>query len=138
MTSQHFPPLSKKEYIIKYWGPVIIYCLMIFFLSSQSTPSRHLPGFLFEMSDKLLHALEYGVLGLLLYRAFKHTFRPVGSMGLAILGAFVFGLSDEIHQWFVPNRQADFWDLFADTLGAAIVILLWTFITRIRQSRQDI
>ena len=123
---------------MKYWGPVILYCLMIVFLSSQSTPSEYLPGFLFGMSDKLLHALEYCILGILLYRAFHQTTPPLGSMVLAILGAFAFGVSDEIHQWFVPNRQADFWDLFADTLGAAIFILLWTGIMKIRSSSQTV
>ena len=37
------------------------------------------------------------------------------------LCAVVFGISDEIHQWFVPNRQADIWDLLADTLGATLL-----------------
>ena len=82
------------------------------------------------MSDKLLHGLEYGVLGILLYRAFHQTMRTLGSISLAIICAVVFGISDEIHQWFVPNRQIDIWDLLADTLGASIFIVLWVFLTK--------
>ena len=115
---------------------MILYCLMIFVLSSQSTPDEHLPGFLFGMGDKLLHAIEYGILGILLYRAFIQTTRPLKSMGLAILCSFIYGITDEIHQWFVPNRQTDVWDLFADTLGAALFILLWIFFKKTRQLDQ--
>jgi len=82
------------------------------------------------MSDKLLHGLEYGVLGILLYRAFHQTTRTLGSMSLAILCAVGFGISDEIHQWFVPHRQLDIWDLLADTLGASLFIMSWVFLTK--------
>lgn len=82
------------------------------------------------MSDKLLHGLEYGVLGILLYRAFHQAMRTLGSISLAIMCAVGFGISDEIHQWFVPNRQLDIWDLLADTLGASIFIVSWVFLTK--------
>jgi VanZ family protein len=36
------------------------------------------------------------------------------------LSAALFGLSDEIHQSFVPFRTADAWDVLADALGAAL------------------
>lgn len=50
-------------------------------------------------------------------------------MGLAIICVIAFGISDEIHQWFVPQRQADILDLVADTFGAAFLILGWVLIT---------
>lgn len=81
------------------------------------------------MSDKLLHSLEYGVLGILLYRAFHQTIRPLKSMSLAIMCAVGFGLTDELHQWFVPNRQLDIWDLLADTLGASLFTVTWALLT---------
>ena len=121
---------SKMWLFIKYWGPVLFYCSIIVYLSSQSYPSQHLPSFLYSMSDKLLHGLEYGVLGILLYRAFHQTTRTLGSIILAIICVVGFGISDEIHQWFVPNRQLDIWDLLADTLGASIFIVLWVFLTK--------
>ncbi len=121
---------SNAWLFLKYWGPVFFYCSIIVFLSSQSYPSQHLPSFLYSMSDKLLHGLEYGVLGILLYRAFHRTNRPLRSISLAIICAVGFGMSDEIHQWFVPNRQIDIWDLLADTLGASIFIGLWVFLTK--------
>jgi VanZ family protein len=109
--------------------PVFIYGLVIVYLSSQSNPDRHLPSFLFGFSDKILHAFEYGILGILLYRAFRQTTGTFKSMGLAMICIVAFGISDEVHQWFVPKRQADFWDLVADTGGAALLILGWGFVT---------
>ena len=126
--------------LIKYWAPVFLYCGIIVYLSSQSHPSQHLPSFLFGMSDKLLHALEYGILGILLYRAFHQTTRATGSIILSIICVVVFGISDEMHQWFVPNRQAELWDLLADTIGATLFIFTWVFITKkysLRQPLQD-
>ena len=38
----------------------------------------------------------------------------------AVLSAVLFGLTDEIHQSYVPSRTADGWDLLADALGAAM------------------
>jgi VanZ family protein len=83
----------------------------------------------FRVNDKILHAFEYGILGILLYRAFNQMTGPLESMGLAMICVIAFGISDEIHQWFVPGRQADVWDLVADSLGAAFLILTWIFLT---------
>ena len=130
MTHQPSRPPSESWILIKYWAPVLLYCGIIVYLSSQSHPSQQLPSFLFGMSDKLLHALEYGILGILLYRAFHQTTGAVGSIILSIIFVIIFGISDEIHQWFVPNRQADTWDLLADTFGATFFILTWVFITK--------
>ncbi len=47
------------------------------------------------------------------------------------MGAFLavaFGVTDEVHQSFVPGRNADLMDLVADALGAslgAVVAALW-------------
>ncbi len=51
------------------------------------------------------------------------------SISLAIICVIAFGITDEMHQWFVPQRQADVWDLVADIVGAAFLILVWVMIT---------
>ena len=135
------PPNSTKLkpfVLLKYWGPVVLYALGIVYLSSQSYPDQRLPSFIFSISDKVLHACEYGVLGILLYRAFKHTIPKGGSMGLAIACVIAFGISDEIHQWFVPERQADIWDVVADTFGAVFLVFGWVLITEKERRRPTI
>ena len=80
-----------------YWWPVVGCAGVIFFLSAQSHPEDQLPLFLFkEVSDKVLHAVEYGILALLCYRAFRWGAGPVVARQaavLAIVTASVFGLT---------------------------------------------
>ncbi|MEY4703894.1 MAG: hypothetical protein RL042_90 [Nitrospirota bacterium] len=106
-----------------YWLPAVLYAGVIFFLSSLSHPEDRLPPFLFkEISDKVLHAVEYGILALLCYRAFRRAAGPVlarQAVVLAIVTASVYGLTDEVHQAFVPLRDASWQDWLADTIGAA-------------------
>ncbi len=55
-----------------YWVPMVLYAGTIFYLSAQSHPEEQLPSLLFEeVSDKVLHGVEYGILALLCYRAFR-------------------------------------------------------------------
>ena len=115
-----------------YWMPVVLYAGMIFYLSSQSHPEERLPSLLLEgVSDKVLHAVEYGILSLLCYRAFRWAAGPAvahTAVVLAIVTASVYGLTDEVHQLFVPfaSRAALFW--LADTIGAVIGAMSWRFL----------
>jgi len=130
---------AKKWLLLQYWIPVLIYCSIIVYLSSLSYPSHSLPSFLLKLplptfllniSDKLIHGVEYGILGILLYRAFHQSHRTITSISLAVICALAFGISDEFHQWFVPHRQADIWDVFADTIGATLFVFVWVLITK--------
>ncbi len=109
---------------IRYWLPVALYAGIIFFLSAQSHPEEQLPSFLLKgVSDKILHAVEYGVLATLCYRAFRWAAGPTLSsyaMLLSIVTASFYGLTDEVHQYFVPLREASVFDWMADTFGAVI------------------
>jgi VanZ family protein len=112
-----------------YWWPVVGCAGVIFFLSAQSHPEDQLPLFLFkEVSDKVLHAVEYGIFALLCYRAFRWGAGPVVARQaavLAIVTASVFGLTDEVHQFFVPFRDSSWQDWAADTIGAVIGVMSW-------------
>ncbi|HEY5627501.1 MAG TPA: VanZ family protein [Nitrospira sp.] len=110
--------------IIWYWLPVLLYAALIFYLSSLPHPEEQLPDFLLKkVSDKLLHFVEYGVLGVFGYRAFRWAAGPAAARHailLAILAASLYGVSDEIHQAFVPFRESSWLDWVADTIGGAI------------------
>jgi VanZ family protein len=112
-----------------YWGPVVGYAGLIFYLSALSHPEDRLPSFLLkELSDKVLHVVEYSILSLLCYRAFRWTAGPTvarRAVVLAIVTASVYGLTDEAHQLFVPFREANWQDWLADTIGAVIGALSW-------------
>jgi VanZ family protein len=115
-----------------YWVPVALYAGVIFYLSAQSHPEEQLPSFLLkDVSDKVLHAVEYGILGLLCYRAFRWAAGPAvarQAIVLAIVTASVYGITDEVHQFFVPFRESSWLDWLADTIGAAIGAISWRFI----------
>ena len=108
-----------------YWLPVIVYCLVIYIQSDMPSIER-IPSF--EFSDKVLHFCAYAVLGLLFYRAYQ-TLRfkddPRMLLMISIISATLYGISDEIHQYFVPFRDASIWDVVANTLGAICGVYLY-------------
>jgi VanZ family protein len=118
--------------VLWYWVPVVLYAGAIFYLSAQPHPQEKLPSFLFEdVSDKVLHAVEYGILSVLCYRAFRWGAWPAAArqaIVLAIVTASGYGVTDEVHQAFVPLRESGWQDWLADTIGATIGALSWRFI----------
>ena len=115
--------------VLWYWVPVALYSGAIFFLSAQSHPEEHLPSFLLkDVSDKVLHAVEYAVLGGLCYRAFRWGLSEqmaARALIIAIVTASLYGVTDEVHQLFVPFRESSWLDWLADTIGAVIGALSW-------------
>ena len=106
---------------LKYWLPVIIYAAAIYIVSSISEPLQGVE--LFPYSDKLLHIIEYAIFGFLMVRALcslKSNKRILFLRIAAIAIVILYGLTDEIHQYFVPQRDMDIFDLFSDGLGAFI------------------
>jgi len=107
-----------------YWLPVLLYAGLIFYLSSLPHPEEKLPDLLFkQVSDKFLHLVEYAVLAVCCYRAFRWAAgRTVSrhAVILTIVAASFYGMTDEIHQAFVPFRESSWLDWVADTVGAAI------------------
>jgi len=95
----------------------------IFWLSAQS----HYPGGI-ELPpplDKFAHAAVYAVLALAMDLALRHTQPglPLYRRHLLILAAVaLYGVSDELHQRFVPGRDCAFGDWVADTLGGALAL----------------
>ena len=124
-------PLRK---FLFYWLPVLLYCLFIF-IQSSFPASEHMPDF--DFSDKLLHMGAYAVLGLLLYRAFNTMDKRTSTVRLVILSILLtalYGASDEIHQYFVPSRSAEFLDFAADAIGGILGAMVAVVIFKNRPS----
>ena len=108
------------------WGPVFLYCSLIFWLSSQ--PSLFWlnlgGGASFEsicgpsLSALLKHFVEYLILGLLTQRAYTR-FQP------SFLFSGLYGVSDEVHQFFIPMRHFSAIDILADITGAFMGVVTW-------------
>lgn len=113
--------LLNKKYL---WTAVIIYACLIFV--GSSIPGSEIdtgpPGF-----DKLLHLLEYLILSVLLYKAIASSYKIRDHdrdlkriLILSFLISALFGVSDEIHQLFVPNRFFELFDIFTDGVGSLL------------------
>jgi VanZ family protein len=103
--------------------------VLIFGLSSVSRPPAFVSGV-----DKYLHAMLYGGLAVLLVRALAggwHRRVTVGVVMATVVIAAAYGVSDEFHQSFVPNRSVEALDVAADTVGAsiaAVALYAWDII----------
>lgn len=111
--------LNRLHNFFYYWFPVLIYCGLIYIQSSFPAPDRLTDFFSF---DKTLHFFAYAILGALFLRAFMTTRmknRLTWLIVLSILSSSLYGISDEIHQHFVPYRNADLLDALMDISGSA-------------------
>jgi VanZ family protein len=104
-----------------YWLPPIAYASFIFYLSSLSYPEEVLPNALVQsFSDQWLHLIEYGVLAALCYPAFRCSASPNVAVLMVVVASSFYGVTDEVHQAFIPFREATWLDWAADTTGAMI------------------
>ena len=117
-------PANLKRFVL-YWLPLILYCLLIFIQSANPSPEQ-IPSIPFV--DKVLHFTAYAIMGILFYRAYQ-TLRIKDNiqllMLLSVVSASLYGISDEIHQSFVPFREASVGDVIADTIGAFSGVYLY-------------
>ncbi len=119
------------------WGPATAQAVIIFGASSIPNLTT-LPG---NISDHTGHFIGYAIFGALLLRAFAGaSWRGVTANAAAwsLVAASLYGISDELHQHFVPGRTPDVHDWAADTWGAAaaIGVLLVAALVLRRRSRE--
>jgi VanZ family protein len=109
---------------------------VIFVMSSRSTVPQS-PGIPSELTAAAGHLIAYAILAVLLARALEHhilsTARRFGS---AWLLSVMYGVTDEIHQSFVPGRNPTVADVAIDAAGAAIGLSLMYAFLKIRKRRQ--
>jgi VanZ family protein len=120
---------------LRFWFPLVLYSGIIFYASSMSDVKTPLQKISF---DKLLHVFIYLPFGFLLARSVYQTGLLVsrnGLLGFVLLGALLYGASDEIHQAFVPGRSMEFLDVMADMMGGLLGGCLYLYLLRIREKR---
>jgi VanZ family protein len=143
---------------IKYWVPVLLWMIFIFWMSMGTFSSQHTalivepilrfltPSISREMTimihkalRKSGHVTEYLVFGYLLFRAFRG-----GSKELRIrrwvLSSFIvlvlYAASDEFHQSFVSGRTASVYDFGIDVLAGVVALGASALLYISRQRRQ--
>jgi VanZ family protein len=118
------------------FAPAVAWMAVIFLLSAQpglrvsndvsvDGPIRH-----------VAHVIVYAILGLLLLWGFDAL--SSGSRTrlalIAALLAFLYGITDELHQLTVPNRTGQAFDLVWDALGASIGVVVGLALARRRSA----
>ncbi|WP_406657757.1 VanZ family protein [Methanolobus sp. ZRKC2] len=127
----------------------VFYAAMIFYLSSRSDigvpthmfkvpvmyqlkdflESQNL-GFLIDFveysylhRDKIAHIFLYFGLGVFLHLTFRNSDNRIlkkYAALLAVVTGILYGISDEIHQMYVPGRTSSIHDIYADGIGVTI------------------
>ena len=105
---------DSKSFRIFSWTLVAAYMGIIFYLSSLATV--HVPS-PFPQFDKVLHFHLYLGLAFLVTNALPGEHARKRFL-YAFLIAAVYGISDELHQYFVPPRECSFYDWLADAAGS--------------------
>ena len=106
--------------------PALIVMGTIFFLSNTPGDQLDLPSF--PGMDKIAHGGIYGLLACAVLFALQSHWRrrfPLKAVCLSIVFCIFYGITDEFHQSFIPNRSPDIFDVFADGTGAALCSLFW-------------
>lgn len=134
------------------WAAVLLYLAMIFYFSAQDGTSSHKVSFELLQYIKLLiilmpewlqdclagiyyntefllrkaaHFTEYFILSLLFYRAMSVSgVKARKGMLITLVFCFLYAVSDEVHQIFVPGRVFAVTDILIDTLGAALGVAI--------------
>jgi VanZ family protein len=88
-------------------------CFALSSIAGDSFPKSQIWSY-----DKVLHMLEYGAGGALAALALGG--RRPGQVALAVVLVSLYGVTDELHQLFVPGRSCDVKDWIADTIGATL------------------
>ncbi len=77
--------------------------------------------------EETLHLVQYGVLGLLLFRALSHRVKDTSIYLSALLLGAIIGTMDEVIQWITPERFWDFRDVWINTISGGLMQLMIAF-----------
>ena len=102
------------------WLPAILWMSFLFYLSHQAAPLERVAS---DIDPFLAHIAVYSILAFLLHAALtgsRSTTARWVPVSIAFALAVLYGVSDEIHQAYVPGRVASELDLLADGIGAVI------------------
>lgn len=109
--------MSKKTLVN--WLPAIVWMLAIFVLSATPADTLNNAGL---GSDPIHIDGHFALFLILCITYYKATKSVLKSLILTIIFAF----TDEFHQRFTPGRSSSMFDIYIDTIGALIsVLLLW-------------
>lgn len=107
------------------------YMILIFYFSSLPGDIPPPGAEILDIPRTIMHVGEYAILGLLVNLVMiQRSSRISKSIVYSSVFSSLYGVTDEIHQFFVPTRCFDVYDICADTIGgmigATFVVALFT------------
>lgn len=142
------------------WIPVVLWMILIFYLSHQpSSSSKELSSgvmmlvintlnkaipveldldIFHQFVRKSAHFFAYFILGVLILRALKnYRVNDMKKIGFALILCIVYASSDEIHQLFIPGRSGEVRDVIIDSTGALTgLFIYWLFVKLLKKRQQ--
>jgi VanZ family protein len=144
---------TQRHNVLKAWIAAILWLIVIAIESTTYLSSHNTSRFLYPLLHFLFgigparfehlhfyirkggHVFGYGMLCILLFRAWRETLSAVDGAkwtfrwaALAVLGTAVVASLDEWHQSYIPSRTGTPWDVLLDTCaGVAAQILLLAY-----------
>lgn len=133
--------------VVRFWGPVFLWMVVISFFSSRSVLPRPFSSPKHgRVSRGVAHFGEFAILSVLLYRALASGYQSQESKGnseeddppwsrarstskgrpfaLSFVIGLLFAVLDESHQSFVPGRHFGLADLVLDVAGMGTALLV--------------
>jgi len=158
-----FPGLSTdRHHLLKAWIAAILWLIVICIESTAYLSAHNTSRFLFPVLHYLFgmdwehfepwhffirksgHVVGYGLLCILLFRAWRETLPAPGNpkwtwrwATIAVLGTALVASLDEWHQSFIPSRTGTVCDVLLDTcagIGAQMLIFLWVTLRTSRET----
>jgi VanZ family protein len=123
------PETKNKNTAVICWFLTIGYMGIIFYLSSlKGTDLPSLPQYF----DKVVHICIYIPLAFLCSFSFRKSGVKKNVFLLSFIIAVFYGITDEIHQLYVPGREFAAGDILADSIGALLGSYL-AFVTSLKR-----
>ncbi|OGM66665.1 hypothetical protein A2985_04570 [Candidatus Woesebacteria bacterium RIFCSPLOWO2_01_FULL_43_11] len=118
--------------LLRFWLPPTIWALAIFLFSTFPTAPVSQVYWREFLVKKSAHIIEYAILTIALYRAFRGYGVERGNSAIfSIFISVIYGATDEFHQSFTPGREPRVRDVVFDTIGALLAIYsLWNLLPK--------
>ncbi len=113
--------MTNFRVLLKKWLPALIIMGIIFGISSIHGQIIKESG----LGSEGIHVNGHFILYFFLLFAY---YKATNDLLVSILLSFMFALSDEYHQSFVPERSASLKDIIVDSLGIILAgVILWKY-----------
>lgn len=137
--------MNRAQRIIEKFPPWLLTAVTtaaILWLTLAPRPLGDMKPELFPGADKVVHAIMFGGLLLMIYvdKSRAGNWHPlrVFFMVVAMLAVILFGISIEFIQGSMDiGRSFDIYDILADAAGAVLVAVLWNLFTRLHDGRKQ-